>query len=448
MLAQSQTDLEFTHNPLARLLRLAWPITVSMLSFSTMTLCDTLLVGHLGVSALAGVGLGGVTAFVFLCFPFGLLRASKTLVAQAIGAGRSNDARAHRTAAVVAGLAMGGLALILGEAAALFIGAFADDAASAAASRSYLHARMLGAPFAIVFVAVRETAYGEGNVRAPMVASAAANVANIALAAASIWVLDWGVSGVGLATAVAQGLELAFLVALVGRPSWTGAALRRHLFELWRIGAPTGVQFLLEVGAFQMLTILISRMGVMQIAAHQIALQVAHFSVLPTFGVAEAAAILAGRATGARAYAWVNRIARLALVVVGGYSLAWTLALALAAPMLVRGFTSDSALALVATHLLYVAAGFQLLDGANIVARSVLRAVGDVRYAALVGVLTSWLATPPLAWGLGFGLGWGALGGWLGLTLEVLASAGLLWWRIDRGTWRGASTDQEAQRRS
>ena len=74
--------------PLRELLRLAWPIAVSMLSYSIMTLVDTLLVGRLGPAALAGVGLGGTAAFALLCFSFGLIRGTKTLVSQAVGAGR------------------------------------------------------------------------------------------------------------------------------------------------------------------------------------------------------------------------------------------------------------------------------------------------------------------------------------------------------------------------
>ena len=63
--------------PFAELLRLSWPIAVSTVSYSVMTLVDTLLVGHIGRAQLAGVGLGGVTAFVLLCFSFGLLQGAK-----------------------------------------------------------------------------------------------------------------------------------------------------------------------------------------------------------------------------------------------------------------------------------------------------------------------------------------------------------------------------------
>src|SRR5262249_11690834 len=90
--------LEWESRTLRELLRLAWPITVSTLSYSIMTLVDTLLVGHLGPAELAGAGMGGTAAFAVTCFSFGLLRGNKTLVSQAVGAGRGDLVQAYRSA--------------------------------------------------------------------------------------------------------------------------------------------------------------------------------------------------------------------------------------------------------------------------------------------------------------------------------------------------------------
>ena len=72
-------------------------------------------------------------------------------------------------------------------------------------------------------------------------------------------------------------------------------------------------------------------------------------------------------------------------------------------------------------------------------ARGVLRGAGDVRYPAVVGVVTSWVCTPPLCWLLGYRLGLGARGGWLGLCLEVFVSASLMWWRLKSRGWAPAA---------
>src|SRR5215510_14097435 len=82
------TSLPWIERPGRELLRLAWPITVSMISFSMMTLTSTAFVAHIGADELAGVGLAGVVGFALVCFGIGLLRGAKTLVSQAVGADR------------------------------------------------------------------------------------------------------------------------------------------------------------------------------------------------------------------------------------------------------------------------------------------------------------------------------------------------------------------------
>src|SRR5688572_31759265 len=100
-------NLVWKDRPFAELIRLAWPIALSMISYSVMTVVDTLLIGHVGRAELAGVGLGGISAFVLLCFSFGLLQGAKVLVSQAIGANRSDRADAYLGAAILAALAIG-----------------------------------------------------------------------------------------------------------------------------------------------------------------------------------------------------------------------------------------------------------------------------------------------------------------------------------------------------
>jgi MATE family multidrug resistance protein len=101
--------------------------------------------------------------------------------------------------------------------------------------------------------------------------------------------------------------------------------------------------------------------------------------------------------------------------------------------------SGDDALADRATLLVYVGLAFLVADAANVIARGVLRGASDVRYAAVVGIATSWLTTPPLAWGLGVYCGLGAVGGWIGLAVEIVLGAAVFWFRVLRGGWRPAA---------
>jgi MATE family multidrug resistance protein len=430
---------------LAELVRLSWPIAVSTLSYSIMTLVDTLLVGHLGPAALAGVGLGGTAAFALLCFPFGIMRGGKTLVSQAVGAGRTELVFAYRGAALWTALAVGVVMLGVGQLAAMLMPHLSATPDAGHAARVYLAIRNLSAPIVLVGAALREVRYGEGDARSPMVATVVANLVNVALACVLVFGLRRGVAGAATATIFAQAVETGVLWWYGRARGWRarGATLA-HVRELWRMGLPTGVQFALEVGSFTILASLISSLSERQMAAHQIALQVCQFSFLPAWAVAEAASVLAGQAVGARRDELVLRVARLGLVAAGGYTMACSLAFAGGGAVIVSGFTGDPALATVAIRLLHVAAVFQAFDGANIVARSVLRGVGDVRFAAVVGVVTAWAMTPPLAWLLGWRAHLGAYGGWLGLCGECIIGAVVLWWRLGRGGWRAIAETSRA----
>ena len=93
----SSIDLGWSDRPGRTLLRLAWPITISMVSYSAMTLASTAFVAHVGADELAGVGLGAVVGFGFACFGVGVLRGAKTLVSQAIGAASRTSVRPGRS---------------------------------------------------------------------------------------------------------------------------------------------------------------------------------------------------------------------------------------------------------------------------------------------------------------------------------------------------------------
>lgn len=436
-MGSEQRDLTWQSRPLNELLRLTWPIAVSTLSYSIMTLVDTLLVGHLGPAALAGVGLGGTAAFALLCFSIGLLRGCKTLVSQAVGARRPDLVRAYRAAALSTAVVLGVVSIAVGQLVATLLVRISATAAAGEAAHTYLHIRNLVAPLVLIGVALREVRYAEGDSQSPMLATIGANIVNVGLAVLFVFGLHRGVAGAATATAIASSCETLILWRLGARRGVrAGGMTMEHVRELWRIGLPTALQFMLEVGSFALLASMISSLSETQMAAHQIALQVCQFSFLPAWAVAEAASVMAGQAIGARRDELVLPVARLGLWTASSYTALASLLFAFAAPTIVHGFTADAALAAVAIRLLHVAALFQLFDGANIVSRAVLRGVGDVRFAAVCGVVTAWLMTPPLTWLLGWKAGMGAFGGWVGLCAETMIGVVILWRRLLGGRWQ------------
>ncbi|MCA9618865.1 MAG: MATE family efflux transporter [Myxococcales bacterium] len=427
--------MPWRQNLFPELLRLAWPIGVSMLSYSLMTVVDTLFVGRLGGAALAGVSMGGVAFFTLLCFGFGLLRSVKVVVSQAVGRGET-DTTHFLGAGLVVALGLGVVQAALGFPAGAGLAHLAATDASGAAASSYLAVRSLGAPLALAAIALREARYGLGDSQLPMRATIAANLVNVGLDYLFIFPLGMGVAGAAWASVAAVAAEAAWL-ALAQREHGFGLN-RRGLAELaglWRLGWPLGLQMTLEVSTFAVLTAIFASLGDADVAAHQIAIQVVHLSFLPALALGEAASVLAGQAVGAGQHRLVTGIARRALLAAVIYTGICGVLFAVFATPIAGAFTGEARVIDKAVQILFVAAAFQIFDGANIVARCVLRGTGDVRVPATISVGIAWLCTPPLALALGYGLGMGVLGGWLGLCLEIVVAAVVLWYRLERRHW-------------
>ncbi|MEO1481585.1 MAG: MATE family efflux transporter [Myxococcota bacterium] len=438
--------LTWTEKPLNELLRLAWPITVSVLSYAVMTMTDTLFVGQLGPAALAGVGLAGTACFATLGFALGLLRATKVVVSQEYGAGRHQELGAHINSGLALALFLGIAVAALAWAIAPWIGMLNESAEAATASRSYFAVRMLSAPALLIYGALREARFAVGDSRTPMLASVSGNVVNIALDYVFIFGFDWGVEGAALATNTGHLVEAALMLLVHLRSRYASGAVRLgFVVPMVRLGFPLGVQFVLEIGAFTLLAAMISRISDLEMAAHQIALQVTHLGFLPAYAVGEAASVLVGQAVGANRDDRAKPVAHLALRVVVAYTALAGIAMGAFGSLIARAFTVDPELQRSAAELLIIAGLFQVGDGANILARAVLRGAGDVRWSAIVSVAIAWGCTPPLMWLLGVSLGWGALGGWVGLLIEITVGAAVLWWRIQANGWHPAASRSRAR---
>jgi len=439
-LSSPSLSLPWTERPGRELVRLAWPITVSMLSFSTMTLTSTVFVAHVGSDALAGVGLAGVVGFALVCFGIGLLRGAKTLVSQAVGADRRDRIPELVGAAIGLAVGLGTLATIAGQLIAPHLAALSASPRAGHFAAQYLAIRSLGAPLVLLYAALREASYGQGDSRTPMRASLAGNAVNLTLDAVLILGLGWGVQGAAIATICGNLTELSLLAWPMRRSllrlRWRRGAVR----DVWAQGVPNGLQFVMEVGSFLILTMMVARMSAIDGAAHQIVLQLVNVSFLPAHALAESAAVLVGQAVGANQDALVPRVAKRTLIVGASYASLCVLSYSVLGHYIIGAMASgDDVLAARAVMLLHVSLAFLVADSANVIARGVLRGASDVRYAAVVGIATSWLTTPPLTWALGIACGLGAVGGWIGLAVEIVVGAALFWLRVMRGGWRPAA---------
>lgn len=419
------------------LVGLAWPIALSMLSYSLMTAVDTVFVGRLGAEAIAAVGLGGITSFALLTFGMGLLRGGKVIVSRAVGAGQGERVPQLAAATLVLSLISSALTLLATLAFAPFFGSIFHEARANELIVSYILIRSAALPLVLLATALRELSQGEGDSRGPMWAAIAANLANIPLNALFVLGLGWGVNGSAWANVLAQLLD----VGILGwqRRRWLAEMVRVNwslVGQIARLGWPLGVEFFLDVGAFSALGFVLARLGAVEMASHQIALQISHLSILPINALGEAASVLAGQAVGARRLERVPQILRVGIVSGVLFSAATgTLLLGFPEPI-VRAFTSVEPVQRLTAIALYAVVGFQVAFSLYSVGKCVLRALGDIRFTALVTVIAAWLCSPPLAYVFGHQLGWGIVGGWCALAVEITLASTIYLARFESGAWR------------
>lgn len=199
----------------------------------------------------------------------------------------------------------------------------------------------------------------------------------------------------------------------------------RRFREIVKLGTPIAIVFTLEGGLFGGAAFLMGLIGVTEVAAHAIALNIAAIAFQVPFGIAQAATIRVGMGYGARDRVWIAR-AGWSAIVTGTAFMALTATLIWVAPRLIVGIyvdVDDPARArevALAIQYLAVCAMFQLFDGAQAVAAGSLRGLQDTRMPMIIAAFGYWVAGFGTAILLGFHWHWQGVGIWVGLAVGLL----------------------------
>lgn len=420
---------------------LAWPVMVTMLSHTAMSVADTLYVARLGTAQLAGIGVGATASFVLLAMGFGLTGGTRVLVANATGARNDHRARVMAWQGLWIAAVLGLVGLALSPASVPVARAFGGSPEVARFGAEYLAVCVGGSGMSLASLALSSWFQGRGDTRTPMVANVLANLLNIAMD--PFFIFGWGpmpamgVAGAAASTVLAQGIGAAMLAVAIRRElRGVPAAPRWDLLrEALHIGAPMALRGALSVGGFAVFVAILARAGDAHLGAHVIVLRIVSVSFLPGHAVGEAAGVLVGQALGARrpelarqAFVAATRLAVVVMSLMG-------LVFVLFPTPLVGLFSPSPPVLVIAVQLMLVGAAFQVFDAVAMVAQGVLNGAGDTRFTLVAGVGTMWLVNLPLGWFLALHLGWGAVGAWTALTAEIVVFAGIALWRVHGGAW-------------
>jgi len=197
------------------------------------------------------------------------------------------------------------------------------------------------------------------------------------------------------------------------------------------LGLPSGFQSFFEVGAFSFAVVMIGWIGANELAAHQIAINLASISFMVVLGISQASSIRVGNAMGEKQIASVRRAGFTGIFLGASMMFCAGVTFIVLNKFLPTLYIDDKAVIEIASRLIIIAALFQLSDGTQAVGIGILRGLTDIKGPTIITFLAYWVISLPIAYLLGFTFGLGVEGIWVGLLIGLTASAVMLTFRFN-----------------
>jgi MATE family multidrug resistance protein len=446
-----------------KLFTLAGPVVLTQLGLMAFGVVDTLMLGRVGVAELDAAALGNIWLWGTAIFGIGVIIGLDPIIAHAIGRGEGERAGlALQQGCVIAVLVSIPLAASVWLAEEVLL-AFNQDPELAAEAESYLTIQSWSVTPLLVFYALRQYLQAREIVAPALWVTLLANVGNVIgnellifpHELGALQLPGWGLRGAGLATAITRALLAVGLIAWMRRRglhhgAWQPWSIRSihpsGLREVLRFGVPVGLQYTLEVWAFQLSSLLAGELGRNELAAHTIVLNLASITFMVPLGISFSASTMIGNLVGAGRHVAAQRTAWLALLSGGSAMLIFAVFLVSTRWLLPGFYTDEHEVLLLAAMIVPVAATFQLFDGLQVVGGGILRGTGDTLPAAVFNAIAYYGVAIPLGAYLVLVRGFGLLAIWWSMALGLALVAGiLLLWVWRRGP--ASKADARATRR-
>ena len=420
---------------------IAVPVVIVEIGMMLMATVDTVLIGHYSPNAVAAVALGHLYFFNLIVLPLGTLMALDPLVSQAVGA---NDETAKRRAiqrAALLAVVFGAIATLGALPAEALLRLFKQPASIIPATTTYIHISAAAVPAFLMFTVLRVTLQAMHRLAPIVISIVVANVLNLVLN----WVLIYGrwgapalgVEGSAIATVIARWVMFFALLAFAWkelRPYFTVidpvSFTARPIGRMLALGIPIGFQMQLEFGAFAAVGLLMGAFGAVQVASHQIALNLAALTFMVPMGISAAGAVRVGHGIGAGDQPRARLAARIAYVLAAGFMTTTALLFLLLPEQLASLYTNDPALIAVTASLIPIAGMFQVFDGLQVVGAGVLRGLGDTRMPLFAMLAAYWVIGVPTSLVLAYRTGLGPQGLWWGFVAGLSSVSLFLLWRV------------------
>ncbi|SFR34736.1 multidrug resistance protein, MATE family [Yoonia tamlensis] len=422
--------------------KLGMPLILSHVAQFAIHMTDTIMLGWYDVTALAASTIASTMFFVIFIVGAGFAQAVTPLVA--LAAEENDDTQVRRVTRMGLWLSIfyGVIVTIPFFWAEDILTAIGQDQSVAQMAHIYLQITIWQMIPALMVMTLKSFLSALEHTAVLLWATVGAAVMNVFVNYALIFG-NWGAPELGIRGAAIASITVT-LVSVLMLVIYTLRVLPQfQLFKnFWRsdreilnrvfmLGWPIGLTSLAEGGLFSASAVMMGWIGAIELAAHGIAIQLASLTFMVHIGFSQAATVRAGRALGRKDPVGLRRGGIAAIAMSGVFALA-TSALFMLFPAFLVGLFIDpqeqarDLLLSVGVQLVMVAALFQIVDGAQVMALGLLRGVQDTTVPMLMATVSYWVIGLPTSYVLAFWLGYGAVGLWTGLVVGLAVAAVLL----------------------
>jgi len=425
---------EFKNN-----LKLATPIMMGSLGHLLVGLIDDIMVGRLGPIELAATSLGNSLIFIALSIGIGFSFAITPLIAESDGEKDQEKGRSIFQHGIILMTILGVSLYIMLLFLKPLLNYLDQPEEVVVLAIPYYEIVALSMIPLMIFQGLKQFTDGLSLTKYAMYATIVTNVANVILNFALIygmWIFPrLEIVGAALGTLLSRFVMIAFMIIVMKKSGKFNVYLVRLKFaeiknsvfrKIIKLGFPTALQMLFEVGLFTASILLAGTLGAYPQAANQIALKLASTTFMIAVGVGVAATVRVGNQKGLKNYVELRRIAFSNFLLILIIMCAFSIGFIVLKDVLPYMFTDNIEVIEIASGLLIIAGIFQLSDGLQAVILGGLRGLQDVNVPSLLTFIAYWIVGFPISYYLGKQTDLGTFGIWLGLLSALTVSAVML----------------------
>ncbi len=422
---------------------LALPVVLSSLLQRSVGIVDIFLVGGLGASSIAAVGIAQIMVFVAMSLSWGINVGVTVQVAQLWGAGRKGDAAKASYQAMLIAVGAALIITIIGRSfggqVASFLGANAEVQSILLEYTDIIFTFIL---FTISINVLAGIMHGTGDTKTPLYATLIVNILHVVVAYPLIYgYLGFprlGVKGAAIAIAISESMGAVFMLirSLNKRYIMVNRDLEiKYTAMTFKIGYPIFIDRMFQNAGSLVFAKVVLLYGTAVYAAHQVGLAIEAFSFMPGYGIAVAAATMVGQNLGAGRFDHARISAyeakRLAVVLMAAMGLLFFFF----PYALLRTFTNDPEVIKYGILYMKIVAFAQIPLAITMVVAGSLRGAGDTGFIMFATIAGMWFIRLPIAALLAVIVKADIRYVWSVMVLDWVVRMSFLLWRYRKETW-------------